>query len=460
MRAGLEAAQHLADGLPASRVLSFEDPACWAALDHGVRHSAWYDPMAAARLSACPETALCHPDGRVREAALRAGLDAPAFWYLVVVRCADWAEAVRECARRLLDERLTAATEDTLRTLTPLVLRVGRREQGTWARNRFEAALRTPPYPALAGLRDSRDTATRRLAARITLDEGLLGVRELARRAADDLDPVSARWWSDAALAALANGAECGESVDILLSARAPLVRSAGVTALRRAGRAAEAAAHLLDRSPLVRACARWLVSQGGGDPHARYLELCADPTGIAPYAMTGLAECGRREDAGLLRTFLTHPVAAVRAQATAGLRLLDAVPADRVLPLVDDPSAAVVREATRALLPLARRFPADPLFERLAPERPVHTRRAAFRLLKEHGGLTELRAAVAALTDPDPALRQNGAACVQERRWVDTLQPVDPGVRAELEAMLHQCTPLFSDFVMTGLRGRLGLRS
>ncbi|MEV4330118.1 hypothetical protein AB0K02_06210 [Streptomyces sp. NPDC049597] len=464
--AGREAVGRLMRGLSASHVLGFEDPARWTALDHAVRDLGRYDSELADRLRTQPETALCHPDGRVRQAALATAGRTPAFWLLTVIRCADWVEPVRLRARRMLAEHLRAEPEAALRTLTPLVLRVGRRGLGVWARELFEEALRAAPHLALAQLGGfGRDTAARRLAARVVLDHGLLGVRELARHAADDLDPVLGRWWADAALAAMAAEGPDDEAVDILLSAHAPLVRSAGVTALRRAGRAHEAARHLADRSPLVRACARWLVSGNGGDPRAACTELCADPAALVPWALTGLAECGRREDAAVLRGFLTHPVAGVRAQAVAGLRLLQAVPQEDVRALLDDPSAAVARETARALLPFSRRMPAEELFERLSPELPAHTRRAAFRLLKAHGGVTQLRAAVLLLTDADPGVRRNAAATVQERRWLDELpyaelRADEGGLRAELEALLERCTHLFSDHVMNAMRGHLGVRA
>jgi hypothetical protein len=461
--AGREAVGRLLEGLAPGEVLSLTDPACWTSLDQAVRAfgvHGWngQGPQDSARLRTRPETALCHRDGHVRERALAAGPETSAFWYLVVLRCADWVEPVRLRARRLLAEHVREQPERALRELTPLVLRVGRRDEGAWARDLFEEALRAAPDLALDGVRGTGDavwdTATRRLAARVVLDAGLLETRGLARHAAEALDPVLWRWWSDAALASMAAGGPDDEAVDILLGARAPLVRSAGVTALRRAGRAHEAIRYLTDRSGLVRACARWAVSQDGGDPHGRYLELCADAATVVPYAVAGLAECGRRADAGLLRPLLGHPVAAVRAQAVAGLRRLEAVPVEDVLRLVDDPSASVAREAARALLPYARRLPADRLTERLSPRWPAPTRRAAFRLLRMRGGLLQLRSAVSLLNDADPALRRNAESAVQLRTWVLDVPQGD----AEVDRLLRQCPHLFSDFVMNGLRARVGL--
>jgi HEAT repeat protein len=457
--AAREAVRLLLEGRTASEALDFDDPACWTALDEAARafgRYGWeeYDPGASHRLRQRPETALCHPDGRVREDALATGPRTPAFWHLVVVRCTDWAEPVRLRARALLTERLRSGPEQTLRALTPLVLRLGRREEGAWARDLFDAALRAVPQLAPSLLRDTRDSATRRLAARIMLDRGLLDVRALARHAADDRDPALARLWSDAALAGMAADGSDDRAVDILLGGRLPFVRSAGVTALRRAGRAKEAVHHLADRSGLVRACARWVISQDGGDPHARHLELCEHLDTVAPYAVTGLAECGRREDAALLRPLLTHPSDGVRAQAVAGLRLLESASVETVLPLVDDPAAAVAREAARALLPYARRLCADRLTERLSPGWPTPTRRAAFRLLREQGGLVRLRASVALLADADPKLRGTAEASVQQLTWMREVPPGD----AEVDRLLRQCAHLFSDHVMDLTRRRVGL--
>ncbi|MEU2251388.1 hypothetical protein [Streptomyces sp. NPDC019224] len=158
-----------------------------------------------------------------------------------------------------------------------------------------------------------------------------------------------------------------------------------GVTALRRAGRYDEARAYLADRSSVVRACARYVVRQGGGDPLPLYRALCADGV-TAPGAAAGLGECGDRSDAGTVRALVRYPVPAVRAQAVTGLRALDAVTREGLGPLLDDPSPAVVRAATRALLPHAAEFPVAWLRERDAPDRPRATRVAARRLLRAAG--------------------------------------------------------------------------
>ncbi|MFD7082624.1 hypothetical protein ACFYXV_21285 [Streptomyces sp. NPDC002181] len=458
-------------------------PVSWMAFDAEIRrsHLLWFSgPRGAGRV----EERLCHPDGRVREAALR---DPKPPLPLVAIRCTDWVPAVRERARQVLADALAADPARTLIDLTPLVLRLARREQGGWASGLFEEALAaedpvlTPwwrpardaqwwrpareavsmtgeqPDTVLGWLRRSADLPTRRFATRITLSRGLLGVRELARRAAREHDPATARLWADAALAAMACDGPDDDAIDALLHGHLPVVRAGGVTALRRAGRFAEAPGHLTDRSGLVRACARWLVRQDGGDPYEHYRALVGDPARVTPYAVTGFAECARRADAPLVRALLDHPAGAVRAAAVAGLRGLDSTDVDLLRPLLDDPSAAVAREVSLSLAGVAGRLPAEWLLERIAPDRPAHTRRAAYRVLHARGGVVGLRASTELLTDADPALRRISARRVQSL-WSPDRPPALPVRDPEVGTLLDRCTGLFSEYVMGRMRSRLGI--
>ncbi|MER5732522.1 hypothetical protein ABT084_30005, partial [Streptomyces sp. NPDC002138] len=289
-RAGREVAERLARGAALTEVLDPADPAAWIALDLGVREVPLWDEVLAGLLRAQPETALCHPAGRIREDALRGAGRSRALLPLVAIRCADWIEPVRTRARVILAGALAEDPAGTLRALTPLVLRLGARGRGAWARELFEAALRGAGGALLEELAADSDPGTRRYAGRLLLETTRPGAVALARRAAAEADPVLRRLWTDAALAALAasapgpvardgpvdgDGPAAGDGaaarddartvVDLLLGARSGQVRAAGVTALRRTGRAAGAVEHLADRVGVVRACARWLVGQDGG---------------------------------------------------------------------------------------------------------------------------------------------------------------------------------------------------
>ncbi|MEV7729244.1 hypothetical protein AB0P15_31655 [Streptomyces sp. NPDC087917] len=418
---GAKVAAALLDGDPAAFAdgLGLTDPAHWTGFDQAVRRlTTWAclrpsDPRSEARL--------CHANGRVREAAL-SGADVPL--PLVAIRSADWVPVVRERARTLLARALDTDPAGTLTALTPLVLRLGRREQGAWARERFDAALRTADPALLARLRAGTDLATRRHVARIEIASGRFSVRELAAEAAAERDSATASVWADAALAALACDGPDDTAVDLLLGGRVPMVRASGVTALRGAGRTGEAVRHLTDRSSLVRACARWLARQDGTDPYAVLRPLVGDPARVTPRVVTAFSESAARSDAPLLRPLLAHPEGRVRAAGAAALSRLEVSDLHLMRPLVDDPVPAVAREAAKGLESAARRLDPDWLSARTGPDRPAHTRRAAFRLLRARGGIPAARAAVELARDPDPGIREQARAFL--RAW-------DP--RAELFA-------------------------
>ncbi|MFH9608737.1 hypothetical protein [Streptomyces sp. NPDC017448] len=333
-----------------------------------------------------PAVALCDPDGRVREAALDAVRSAPELRPLLVVRCADWALPVRERARALLAE----LPGGDLFPLAELILRLARRERGGFARDLLETTLREGAAGEVLALTSHPDRATYRCAYRIAVERGLLTPAELAATAATSGDVTLQDLCAAAAVAAGAGpeGAATTDPavLDRLLTARSPRVRSAGVTALRRAGRHRVAEPYLADRSALVRACARYVLRQGGVDPLPLYRARCAEPA-AQPGAAAGLGECGDRSvDAEALWALVEHPLPAVRLHAVTGLRALDAVVRERLTPLLDDPSPGVVRATTRALLPDAALIPQPLLRERTAPDRPRAARVAAERLLRAAG--------------------------------------------------------------------------
>ncbi|MDX3313698.1 HEAT repeat domain-containing protein [Streptomyces sp. NPDC054884] len=268
--------------------------------------------------------------------------------------------------------------------------------------------LRAGPRGPLTGLRAHPDLSVRRFAHRLAVEEKLLSPAELALAAHRDPGDIVQRLCADALLACLAaDGADPGDVIGLLLTARTPAVRAAGVTALRRAGAPERAAGFLGDRSAAVRACARYVVRQHGGDPAAWYRERCAAPAVLVPGAVLGLAEYGDRADADVLWPLVRHPDARVRSRAVAGLRLLDADDVQRLWPLLDDPAPGVVREVVAAVLPSAEAVPAPWLTERVGAGRPAHVRFAAFRLLVRRGGDLRRAAQLAVRDDPDAALRR-----------------------------------------------------
>ncbi|GGV45806.1 hypothetical protein GCM10010277_37030 [Streptomyces longisporoflavus] len=468
---GVAAAVRLAEGARLRSVVAADDPVGWVSLDAGVREVSWSYPTRTvprpawehaaplpADLTQLGESglalALCHRDGRTRETAIRRAGPYPGLLPLIVIRCSDWAAPVRERARKLLREALDPPAAVAL---APLILLVGRRDRGGFGVELLGDTLRRAPLAEFAALLVHRDRVTRRFAYRLAAEHDRLSPAELARAAADDPDFVIQDLCATAALTRLREAdAAPADVLEPLLTARPPHVRSAGVTALRRAGQPERAEAFLGDRSGRVRACARYVVRQHGGDPVAWYRERCATPDdpGLVPGAVIGLAECGDRADGALLRPLLAHPADGVRGQAVAGLRALDLADSRQLRPLLDDPAPGVVRQTTLALLPSARQLPADWLLERAGPRLPRHIRVAAFRLLHAHGGVAVLRAAVGLLDDPDVKLRTWAAQSVQRWHPSADVRRGDP----EVGVLLDRCGHLFSEHVLKRRKWAAGL--
>ena len=472
IRGGETAARRLAEGATLPDVLDAGDPMAWLGLDAGVRSwSHWLPPILLPTLgevegripwpSGLPESrlalALCHRDGRVREAALVRAVRYPGLWPLVVVRTADWVLPVRERAREVLRSVLDL---DTAVRLAPLILLGARRDRGVFAVDLLDEVLRRSPRERLVPLFSDPDRAVRRYAYRLAVDERHFSPAELARVATRDTDPVVQNLCAEAALSAVPESDAAGgvdtDVLEALLGARGPRVRSAGVTALRRAGQGERAEGFLADRSGLVRACARYVVRQSGGDPRAWYRHRCAasgDPA-LSPGAVAGLAECGERADAELLWPLLGHPAPGVRARAVAGLRTLDVTDVQRLRLLLDDPEPGVVREVTLALLPFARSLDTDGLAERLGDGSPPYARVAAFRLLDAHGGAPRLRAAVALLDDPDVRLRVRAAQSV--RSWAPA--PDVPQGSVEVGELLGRARHVLGESALRMLMWEAGI--
>ncbi|MFI8256701.1 hypothetical protein [Streptomyces filamentosus] len=367
------AVRRLERGAPLRRALDVTRPKAWIRLDgdvrHAVRHGAlapshgWLTGVhgpgwrglwdrAADRVRETPDEArlalaLCDPDGRIRQAALAHAAGRPEVLPLVAVRAADWVQPVRARALAVLREQLPAASHESLAVTAPVILRLGRRLRGGAAAELLDGLLRHGDVARVNTLLlGCPDGPTRRAALSAVLDRGLYGGLGLALVAAGDHDPVVQERAASAAVAA----DEPDATVPVLLGSRSGRVRAAGVTALRGAGRHAEAEPYLYDRSGRTRACARWVLRQGGRDPVAAYRAACTGPD-VPDRAPLGLGECGTRSvDAPLLRELTAHGGGRVRASAVAGLRLLDAVEPARMRALLDDPEPAVVREAKRAL--------------------------------------------------------------------------------------------------------------
>ncbi|MFC4495782.1 HEAT repeat domain-containing protein [Streptomyces ovatisporus] len=388
----------------------------WVRYDLSVRrvHDWFPQPGTAPERVRAQSVALCHGDGRVREAALRSGVP-DGLLPLVILRCADWAEPVREAARDVLAE----ASGGALVAVADTVLRLSARRHGGYAAELLEARLADGEQALRQRAFTHRSRRVRRWVFRLAADGGWLTSAGFAEAAVRDTDVIVQEVCAAAALAAN----PVPEDVhDRLLAARATRVRAAAVTALRRSHpcrshRHLKAGPLLSDRAASVRACAQWVVRTADGEPVHHYRALLSQGREVTSGAVAGLGECGGKDDAALLRPLLQDPRTAVRAAAVGALHHLGAVDHVRLAPMLDDPSPAVVRRVVAALEPDASALPAGDLRTRLAAERPAHVRRAALRLLTAGSrGLTPLRAALTLVEDRDPALRARARALAA--RW------------------------------------------
>ncbi|MEV5442128.1 hypothetical protein AB0N23_06200, partial [Streptomyces sp. NPDC052644] len=229
----------LSKGTPLPELVDVADPGAWTALDAQVRRTPWrpsaYVPRRRrvapppADLAQADEPrlalALCHRDGRVREAALTFAARHAGLLPLVVIRCADWVEPVRVRARHLLRRTLDA---DTAPALAALILRLGRRHRGAYGVELLAEVVGSARRERLDALFAAPDRAVRRFAYRLAVEHGRLGAGELARAAGRDPDTVVQEVCSTAALAALPEAGPFDEVIGPLLAARGPLARSAG----------------------------------------------------------------------------------------------------------------------------------------------------------------------------------------------------------------------------------------
>ncbi|XTZ15431.1 hypothetical protein ACQSSU_29090 [Micromonospora echinospora] len=444
------------------------EPRTVARLDEHVRQDPWrlpyrsrYQEKLTARLDRPAPGAIAvaltsaHGDGRIRERAVRAMLAAPVaeMTPFLVLRTGDWVAQVRDPARAGLATLLADDPAAYLPAALPTALLVGTRSRGDFAVTQVTAALLAAPAPVRRALSRSGPTAQRRLVFTTGLAHGWLHRDDLIEVAESDPDVlVRAR----AAEAACRDAVWTGRLPTLrrLAGSRRPAVRATALTGLLRLGQLADVSAHLDDPADLVRAIAREAARRDGIDAPAHYRRAV---TGDAPTpgAVAGFAETAPSTDAVLLHPLVTHPAAPIRAAAVRGLRLLAAVDASLVAPLLRDAAPAVVREAATALRPLIGALPPALPWELLADPR-VERRRAGYRLLGTRDVPSRLRAGLLLALDPDPGLARRGRADVvrlardagrPDRRRTST--PVPTGTAAErddLARLARRAAPVLGD--------------
>jgi hypothetical protein len=404
-----------------SRTLSIPDwfPDWHLARPDDVGHLAAHSgrPLVAAALLSM------HPDGHVREAAVRvlAAVVDPAAVPFLLVRAGDWVEPVRRRAQAAILARAQhPAGADALLPAVPLLERLaaGTTRSGEFAADvlvRLAADLSTPAL--VAGLSHG-DRRVRRGSARLLAGRGEVTGEALAAAlrqhevvtavivgtAALDRAPTdavrAALWGSSIAPLRLlvlhrAQAGEAGETGESGDDPMAPTLSDAG----------------LFDRSPSVRLLAQQHLAGRGADLRRRY--EAALPGQVV--ALRGLAEVARPHEADEVAAVVAPYLADERARARefavqATGTLLGAASRPVVLAVLDDPSPAVVRAAGRAL----ERQGLDPaalddLWARAQATDRAVVRRAVFDVFLRQSRWPQLVLACRALTAADDDLRHRG---------------------------------------------------
>ncbi|MFI9150472.1 hypothetical protein [Streptomyces sp. NPDC053367] len=146
----------------------------------------WSAPPTESEIALC----LAHADARVRAAALahvQSAVAPASVLPLVLIRCADADERVRDLAREILGRALADADEAVLRRLSPLAALVGmRRRYGAWVREAVLGRLGGPDEEAVAQLLSGSAPETRIAGLLAGAAYGRLGQAEIWAVAGSD----------------------------------------------------------------------------------------------------------------------------------------------------------------------------------------------------------------------------------------------------------------------------------
>ncbi|MFI0937203.1 hypothetical protein [Streptomyces sp. NPDC021020] len=345
-----------------------------------------YDPYDAGPLTLA--LASCDANGRTREAAVRRIVTRlaepqvpPGLVVFLALRTADWVGPVRDRARGALAVLLHAAPGRYVPLVVPVAELLARRERGDFVRQQAVSALTAVHGAAvLDELTSAPDPRVRVFAVRTAVAAGRLPLQRLAALATDDPE----RRCRVPAAQAAAREAVWSERLDVLRRLTTTVdrdVRALALTGMVRAGHPEEAARHLADPSPLVRATARDAARRTGADAREWYLDAVAELVAQVPARGrpagedAGFAERGGREGADRLAE-----VPARGRPAGEDADRLAGVPA-RARPAAEDApssraSGIAAAGAVAGLAECGRREDADRLAELLA--HPQHRVRAA----------------------------------------------------------------------------------
>lgn len=432
--------------------------------EHLRRHGLQADGVAA--LAQLPEgwaalgVVTCHPNGYVREAAVRAlarrGEETHPEIPLLVLRLNDWVPQVRSAALEALEARLAPPFADAFVAAWPLIEHLGEQRRAAHGGfiQRVLTLLGSPAArPALLRGTASLDGPTRRASFRLALTPPATSPADLEclHRALSDTDLLIRRH-AVRHLATLPPGPPRDELVlQALADASAAVRRDAFVLldTVPPATRRQRLADVLFDGSPFLRAHARTALAtlDPAVDATARYRgSLSTGPTGsigpagpIGPAArlrgaLLGLGECGGDDDVLLLLPFLEDGRSKIRLAALQALAMLDRESIEPLVDALSDPSPRVSRTAARMIVRRPRPGLLDRMLE-LAEVHlsPAHVRRHALDVILSARAWTRLPYLLRAAASKHQAL----AALALARLSAHTTERPTPAELAAVEQAL-----------------------
>lgn len=390
-----------------------------------------------------------HPNGRVREAAVRQLilLGTPDCIPALILRSTDWVRQVRDAASEGLDGlRETLGPSAFLPALSLL-------EQPRWSvRARADSLDETRSW--LLSRIETADLVTavhwsdpkvRRAAARALVARSAAGAAVMS--ALDQSDPVAAT--------IIANGMTSADwalpgALERALDSRFSQVASSALAWLQTNDpeRALEASlSALMSRSTTLRFLAQHVCRMHGSDSRAVYLAAIGSQPVVA---LAGLGEVGDVRDADLVSTYLNASRPSERAAATTALgRLAGRSAEERLSEMLADSSPRVARSASWALIRMgATPATIERVWEMAVPLRSPGLRKAAFRLFGSGGRWTALRLACRGIgsddADLDARCRDLLANCM--RSWNQSFTSPPAGERLELDALVPRAVSHLSE--------------
>ncbi|GAA2591127.1 hypothetical protein GCM10010435_82320 [Winogradskya consettensis] len=210
---------------------------------------------------------------------------------------------------------------------------------------------------------------------------------------------------------------------------------------------------------PVAHDIAQSVMRRAGVDPSEHYRRLVVR-TPPEPSVLAGLGETGSPDDGEIAMRWLSHPRARGRVEAIRAWRRLGVTRRTLLVPLLEDESAAVTRQAV-AILRRDAVVDAAALRALLSAANPSHVRFAGYRLLTGGDAWQRLSTDLQLVADPD--LRLRGHARADLTAWLDheaATAYLAPGRdrAAAFEYLVEEARPVLGEDKTRLLRFHTGL--